>query len=139
MSALQSPQGQPGTAMFGARSRARSCSVSGSLVVSGGASHVRGICWTTQTDPLDQNALDRVKAAGDNCHRQTMKQGKKPISDAMRKAIADSGLTYLELERVTGVKRASIMRFMRKERTLRLDMADRLAEHFGIKCERNRK
>ena len=57
----------------------------------------------------------------------------KSISDVLRQAIADSGLTYSELERATGVKRASMLRFMRGERSLRLDNADGLAEYFGLR------
>lgn len=60
------------------------------------------------------------------------KRRKAPISDALRNSIKDSGLRYSDLERTTGVKRASIMRFVRGERTLRLDMADRLAAYFGL-------
>ncbi len=60
------------------------------------------------------------------------KNKKTSVSAVLKKAIAESDLTYLMLERETGVSRASIMRFMRSERTLRLDMADRLAAHFGI-------
>jgi plasmid maintenance system antidote protein VapI len=55
-----------------------------------------------------------------------------PISDALRRTIVESGITYKALERETGVSRASIMRFVRAERTLRLDMADRLAAYFGL-------
>lgn len=60
------------------------------------------------------------------------KKRAKSISDVLRRAIADSGLTYSELERATGVKRSSIMRFVRGERSLRLDNADALARQFGI-------
>jgi plasmid maintenance system antidote protein VapI len=65
-----------------------------------------------------------------------MGKGFAPISDPLRRAIAeaiDSGqTTYLALERETGVTRASIMRFVKGTRTLRLDMADRLAKRFGL-------
>lgn len=65
---------------------------------------------------------------------------KPPITTALRRAILDSGMTYLALERETGVSRASIMRFVTDERTLRLDMADRLAAFFGLELvERGRK
>lgn len=43
------------------------------------------------------------------------------------------------VERATGVKRQSMMKFVRGEQSLRLDMADRLAEHFGIECRRVRR
>jgi plasmid maintenance system antidote protein VapI len=63
-----------------------------------------------------------------------------PIADALRNTIIKSGMTYLGLERETGVTRASIMRFVNGERTLRLDMADRLAAFFGLELvERGRK
>lgn len=55
------------------------------------------------------------------------------ISDVLRKTIADSGIAYIALERATGVKRASIMRFVRGTTSLRLNMADKLAAFFGLK------
>ena len=55
------------------------------------------------------------------------------MTNALRNAITHSGLSLRELERATGVKRQSIVRFVRAEQTLRLDMADRLAVYFGLK------
>ena len=64
-----------------------------------------------------------------------------PITDALRqsvsKAIKSEQTTYLALERETGVTRASIMRFVKGTRTLRLDMADRLAARFGLALTAN--
>ncbi len=60
------------------------------------------------------------------------------MTAALRKAIADEGMTYWELERETGVQRASIMRFMRGTQSLRLDKADMLADYFGIECTRRK-
>lgn len=37
-----------------------------------------------------------------------------------------------EVQRCTGVKRQSLAKFMRGEQSLRLDLADKLAAHFGI-------
>jgi transcriptional regulator with XRE-family HTH domain len=54
------------------------------------------------------------------------------ISEMLRQAITESGLSLLEIQRATGVKRASIMRFLRGERSLRLDKADALAAYFGL-------
>lgn len=54
------------------------------------------------------------------------------MSDVLRAAIVESGLPYKALERETGVARASIMRFVRGSQSLRLDMADRLAECLGL-------
>ena len=50
----------------------------------------------------------------------------------MRNTIAASKIPLLVLERETGVKRQSIMRFLREERSLRLDIADKLAHYFGL-------
>jgi hypothetical protein len=54
-------------------------------------------------------------------------------------AIAQGRTNYLTLERETGVTRASIRRFVNGERTLRLDMADRLAAYFGLELRPLRK
>jgi plasmid maintenance system antidote protein VapI len=62
-----------------------------------------------------------------------------PISDPLRRAIAESGIPLLRLERETGVTRASIGRFVRGERSLRLDMADRLAAYFGLELGAKRR
>ncbi|MFN0054415.1 MAG: hypothetical protein ACKV0T_19740 [Planctomycetales bacterium] len=56
-----------------------------------------------------------------------MSPANQPFTDALRRAISESCSAYKALERETGVKRQSIMRFMRGEQSLRLDMADKLA------------
>jgi plasmid maintenance system antidote protein VapI len=67
-----------------------------------------------------------------------MSTGSKPapISELLRRtvlrAVGQGRTSYLALERETGVTRASIRRFVNGERTLRLDMADRLAAYFGL-------
>ena len=38
------------------------------------------------------------------------------------------------VERATGLKRQALAKFVRGEQSLRLDLADRLAAHFGIEC-----
>ena len=58
------------------------------------------------------------------------------MSDVLRKAIAESGMSHVAIERATGVKRASIMRFLRGEQSLRLDLADRLATFFGLEVRK---
>jgi hypothetical protein len=66
-----------------------------------------------------------------------------PISDLLRRTIlaaVENGRTnYKALERDTGVIRASIMRFVKGTRSLRLDRADRLAAHFGLELRPKRK
>jgi plasmid maintenance system antidote protein VapI len=55
------------------------------------------------------------------------------LAETLRAVIEESGLPLLKLEQQTGVKRASIRRFLDHERTLRLDIADRLADYFGVR------
>ncbi len=54
------------------------------------------------------------------------------ITETLRKAIADSGKTFLTIEQESGVVRQSLMKFARGERHMRGDMLDRLAEYFGL-------
>jgi len=59
-------------------------------------------------------------------------KAKSPISDLLRDTITDSEIPLLTIEQETGVKRQSIMRFLRRERSLRLDIADKLASYFKL-------
>ena len=70
----------------------------------------------------------------------TARKQDRTITKALRDAINDSELSFAALERETGVVRQSLMKFARGERSLRLDMADKLAEYFGLELtERKRK
>ena len=64
------------------------------------------------------------------------RQPRVPISDLLRRTIVESGMSYNALQKATGVTRASIMRFVRGSQSLRLDMADRLAEYFGLELRK---
>jgi plasmid maintenance system antidote protein VapI len=70
---------------------------------------------------------------------QVTRTGKLPITEALQNAVAKSGLSYYAIERATGVKRPSIIYFMRGERSLRLNIADRLAVYFGLEVRAKRK
>ena len=71
-------------------------------------------------------------------HTMNERQSQSPISDLLRQAIVESGVSYNALQRETGVTRASIMRFVEGRQSLRLDMADRLAAHFGLALQKVR-
>lgn len=60
------------------------------------------------------------------------------MTDPLRKALLESEKTFLELERATGVERASIMRFVTGKQSLRLDMADKLAAYFELELRTKR-
>ncbi|MGE5610354.1 MAG: helix-turn-helix transcriptional regulator [Bacillota bacterium] len=65
------------------------------------------------------------------------KQPKLPtVSDALRAAIIDSTMSHNRLAQESGVERLSISRFVKGERSMRLDMADRLAAYFGLVLKR---
>jgi hypothetical protein len=57
---------------------------------------------------------------------------KRTVTDILRQAIADSGISFKRLEKETGVLRQSLMKFARREQTLRGDMYDKLAGYFGL-------
>jgi len=54
------------------------------------------------------------------------------MTTCLRDAINDSPLSFKRLERETGVLRQTLMRFARCEGSIRLDMADKLADYFGL-------
>jgi len=58
------------------------------------------------------------------------------MTEALRQAINESDVSFAELERETGVLRQSLMKFARGEQSLRLDVADKLAEYFRIEVKR---
>lgn len=57
------------------------------------------------------------------------------MTEVLRHAILESK-SFRAVERATGVKRQSLMKFARGEQSLRLDMADRLAAYFGVEVKR---
>jgi plasmid maintenance system antidote protein VapI len=56
----------------------------------------------------------------------------KTMTEVLRKAVLDTGLPLLQIAEAAGIERASLSRFVRGQRTLRLDMADRLAAYLGF-------
>ena len=62
----------------------------------------------------------------------------KTMTELLREALAEAE-SLRKIERATGVKRQSMMKFLRGEQSLRLDMADKLARHFGVKWQRTKR
>ena len=58
---------------------------------------------------------------------------KQPISEVLRRAVVESELSFLALERETGVIRQSLMPLARGESGIRLGAADKLATYIGLK------
>jgi transcriptional regulator with XRE-family HTH domain len=67
------------------------------------------------------------------------KSERKSMTNVLKKAVRDSGLTRYRLAVDTGVPATSIMRFMRGETSLRLDKADLLADYLGLALVKKRK
>jgi hypothetical protein len=66
-----------------------------------------------------------------------MKTG-KTMSEVLRQAIRGSGKALIALERETGIQRMSLSRFVRGQRSLRLDLADKLATYFRLELRPKR-
>lgn len=60
------------------------------------------------------------------------------MTKLLREALADAE-SLRAIETTTGIHRASLRRFRDGQTSLRLDIADRLAEHFGIECQRRKR
>ena len=60
-----------------------------------------------------------------------------PITDPLRSALKRRLLPLSIIERETGVKRASIRAFVEGRQSLRLDIADKLAEFLGLRLEKH--
>jgi Cro/C1-type HTH DNA-binding domain len=80
----------------------------------------------------DDHALD-FRGGCDNLCTMGTNKATSPITDVLRRAIVESAVTYKALSRETGVARASIQRFVDGRQSIRLDMADRLAEYFKLR------
>ena len=55
------------------------------------------------------------------------------MTELLREALANAE-SVSAVARATGLKRQSLMKFMRGEQSLRLDLADELAGYFEIEC-----
>jgi len=64
---------------------------------------------------------------------------KQPITEALRAAINSSEMSFLALEKATGVIRQSLMPFARGESGLSLEAADKLAVYFCLDLQPARK
>jgi plasmid maintenance system antidote protein VapI len=63
---------------------------------------------------------------------------KLTMTELLREALGDAQSLYA-VAKATGLQKASLIRFLRGETSLRLDLADKLAAHFGIESRRTRR
>lgn len=79
-----------------------------------------------------------MAATGENsdmARQETKSTTPKTMTETLRQAITESGPSFKELQRRTGVVRQWLMRFARGEQSLRFDQADRLAEFFRLELQ----
>jgi transcriptional regulator with XRE-family HTH domain len=62
-----------------------------------------------------------------------MSKTKRTMTDVLRIAIEESGVSRYQIAKDTGILQGSLSRFVRGETSLRLDNADRLAAYFGLR------
>lgn len=62
----------------------------------------------------------------------------KTIEDVLREAILEDPQSYNALAAATGLARPSIVRFVKREGTLRLDMAAKLCTLYGLELTKRR-
>jgi ribosome-binding protein aMBF1 (putative translation factor) len=92
---------------------------------------------------------DRKKTAGRLWGRLTkppilvrkiaMSKNKRTMTDVLKAAIEESGVSRYRIAMDTGILQTSLSRFMAGETSLRLDKADVLAEYLGLELVRKRK
>ena len=54
------------------------------------------------------------------------------MTEALRRAVKDSGESLYAICKATGLNEDALSRFMRGQQSMRLDLADKLAGYFGI-------
>ena len=66
------------------------------------------------------------------------RKAKDTMTKLLKQALSEAD-SLRAVERATGVKNPSLVRFLQGKQSLRLDLADKLADHFGIVSRRSRR
>jgi plasmid maintenance system antidote protein VapI len=66
-----------------------------------------------------------------------MRKG-QTMTAVLLKTIKESGQSLYSIAKATGMQKTALGRFVAGKQSLRLDMADRLAAHFGIESVRRK-
>jgi transcriptional regulator with XRE-family HTH domain len=82
----------------------------------------------------DENDITPVVVQVDTCYRAHMaKSMSRPtMTDVLRTAICESGVTPYRIAQATGILGTSLSRFLSGQTSLRLDKADKLAAYLGL-------
>ena len=68
----------------------------------------------------------------DTCFFITYVTGMGQLSNALREAIRNSGVTQMEIAQAVGISDGIISRFMREERSMNLETAEKLAKYLHL-------
>lgn len=68
-----------------------------------------------------------------------MNKRKQSVSETLRNAIKESGLTHYRIAKDAGTTPAVVSRFAYGERDLRLETVDRIAEVLGLELRKREK
>ena len=87
-----------------------------------------------------KTALQGLTRAAAQVRLLTMarKPAKPTITELLRESLTEAD-SLSAVARATGVQKASLIRFVSRRQSLRLDMADKLAAHFEIEVRRKRR
>jgi len=66
------------------------------------------------------------------------RKAKKSMTELLKQELSEAD-SLRAVERATGVKNPSLVRFLQGKQSLRLDLADKLAAYFGIESQRKGK
>ena len=90
-------------------------------------------CGTVAIKEKTRQDRKPIDGIADTCYNACMSKGTLTISEVLRTAIENSGLTRYRIATETGIPETSVMRFMAGKSSLRLDKADKLAAYLGLR------
>ena len=74
--------------------------------------------------------LDLIASIGN--HVDMAKRRSKKLSDQLRQAIDDSGLTRYRIAKETGIDESALAKFYNKHRGLSMEALDQIGEYLGL-------
>lgn len=96
----------------------------------------RGLLWATyrgQSPAADeQQTRKNRRGIAVTRSRKRRRATSRPIEDALRRIISECGDPAIKIAEESGVPQPSITRFLRRERKLSMESADKLADYFGL-------
>lgn len=89
-----------------------------------------GKAFSAEVVAFGVDLLDNWRRACLNC--DMLERRYETMTDALRECLASDPRSFADVSRQTGLARTSLMAFADGSRSLRLDLADILAEFYGL-------